>query len=367
MNLHHVLAFKYAALVIGCGSILYFVNVGAVEGETDNECIPLSTKYPDMGTSQSVSANTEFSTVWGSFELPGGPCGFASAEVHYNALLEEARSRGGPTMHKPETLPDWNGHWGTDINAGEVVIGGIHSNREGVFARLTPAAQAVFRHDLEMLDAGHGIDPISLCLPLNYPRWFTPYGYREHFLTPGKSLLGSEMMNEFRRIFTDGRPHPSEEWMTKEWLGYSIGFWDNDIMVVWTRGVKEGIMTRGMPRLTDQLEVVERWRKVDPVAANIDFDVGTMGGTYVPDQRMEIEITLYDPSLVEPWHTVAAFYKEDDSTDELKQQVWPHQWDCVSGSNWYMTDDGVISQYAPGEKPDITDPDFWFNEKYTHE
>ena len=29
------------------------------------------------------------------------------------------------------------------------------------------------------------------------------------------------MVNEFRRVFTDGRPHPSDEWMTKEWLGYS--------------------------------------------------------------------------------------------------------------------------------------------------
>jgi hypothetical protein len=32
-----------------------------------------------------------------------------------------------------------------------------------------------------------------------------------------------------------------------------------------------------------------------------------------------------------------------------------------------MTDDGVISQYAPGEKPDLTNPDFWFDEDYVHE
>ena len=219
-------------------------------------CTPLSQQYPDMGTTQSTSANKEFITIWGSFRLPGGPCGYASAEAHYNALLDDARSRGGPTDHRPETLPDWGGHWGTDINTGEVVIGGIHSSREGVLARLTPAARVVYERDVEMLHAEQGIDPISLCLPLNFPRWFTPYGYREHFLTPGKSLLGSEMMNEFRRIFTDGRAHPTEEWMTKEWLGYSIGFWDNDILVVWTRGIKKGIMTRGMPRLTDKVEVV---------------------------------------------------------------------------------------------------------------
>jgi hypothetical protein len=38
----------------------------------------------------------------------------------------------------------------------------------------------------------------------------------------------------------------------------------------------------------------------------------------------------------------------------------------VEGSNWFITEDGVISQYAPGEKPQITDPDFWFDEDYVH-
>jgi hypothetical protein len=32
-----------------------------------------------------------------------------------------------------------------------------------------------------------------------------------------------------------------------------------------------------------------------------------------------------------------------------------------------MTADGVISQYAPGEKPPITDPDFWYNEAYVQQ
>ena len=33
----------------------------------------------------------EFTTVWGSFELPGGPCGYASAQAHYEALLADAQ------------------------------------------------------------------------------------------------------------------------------------------------------------------------------------------------------------------------------------------------------------------------------------
>lgn len=219
--------------------------------------------------------------------------------------------------------------------------------------RLTPAAREQFLSDLERWDAAQAIDPVGMCLPPNFPRWTTVYGYREHFLTPDKALLGVEMMNEFRRVFTDGRSHPSAEWMTSEWLGYSIGFWDDDVLTIWTKGIKEGILTRGMPRQTSDIEVIERWRRVGPVSYD---ELG----------RIEIEMTLYDPTLVEPWHTVAAFYKEDDRTPELKERVWPHLWSCVEGSNWYMTEDGIISQYAPGEKPQITNPEFWFDERYIH-
>ena len=325
----------------------------AFSAHADDACVPLAEQYSDLGTDQSISAKREFETSWGSHELPGGSCGYASAEEHYNALLQDATSRGGPTQHTLTSLPDWSGHWGTDSRAGEVVLAGINSTREGMLARLTPEARKVFEYDLERIDAEQAIDPIGMCLPPNFPRWVTVYGYREHFLTPEKSMLGVEMMNEFRRIFTDGRPHPSDDWMTSEWLGYSIGFWDEDVLTIWTKGIKEGILTRGMPRQTNEMEVIERWRRVEPLT---DDALG----------RIEIEITLYDPTFVEPWHTVAALYKEDDRTPELKEQVWPHQWSCIEGSNWYMTEDGVISQYAPGEKPEITNPEYWFDEDYVH-
>jgi hypothetical protein len=39
------------------------------------------------------------------------PYGFRTAKAHYAALLEEARARGGPTVHTQATLPDWNGRY----------------------------------------------------------------------------------------------------------------------------------------------------------------------------------------------------------------------------------------------------------------
>lgn len=342
---------------------LFAVPAVAQTADSEAECVPLAEQYPDLGTYQSVSARREFTTVWGSFELPGGPCGYPSAEAHYNALLEDARRRGGPTRHTLASLPDWSGHWGTENSTGELAIVGINSTAEGMAVRLELQARETFLHDKRMWDEGHAIDPISFCLPPNFPRWFTEYGFREHFLTPDKALLGGEMVNEFRRVFTDGRPHPSEEWMTEEWLGYSIGFWDGDILTVWTKGLKEGILQRNMPRQSSRMQVVERWRKVDPVAADVEIEPNTLGSSYVANARIEIEVTMYDPSFVEPWHTVVAFYKEDDRSPDAKEIIWPHHWDCVEGSRWYISDEGVVSQYAPGEKPPITDPDFWFQER----
>ena len=157
-----------------------------LSASANEDCVPLAERYPELGTSQSVSAAKEFTTVWGSFELPGDPCGYASAEEHYSALLEDAKARGGPTEHTLNSLPDWSGHWGTDNDVGEIAIVGININREGAAARLNREARAVFLTDLQRWDEDQAIDPISFCLPPNFPRWFSEYGYREHFVTPGK-------------------------------------------------------------------------------------------------------------------------------------------------------------------------------------
>lgn len=78
-----------------------------------------------------------------------------------------------------------------------------------------------------------------------------------------------------RRIFTDGRSHPSD--LEPSWMGHSIGHWEGEVLVVDTIGTSG--RTRGMngvgsnarvsrddskPRLptSDQLHLVERIRLV---------------------------------------------------------------------------------------------------------
>ncbi|WP_332717972.1 hypothetical protein [Pelagibacterium mangrovi] len=335
-----------------------FAHVANAQEDSAEDCSPLSEQYPDLGTDQSISARMEFQSVWASFELPGGPCGYESAEAHYNALLEEAEANGGPTEHTAETMPDWTGSWGTENSTGEVAIVGRNSTREGMAARLNPEAAEIFMADSQEWLDDTAIDPISFCLQPNFPRWFTEYGYREFFVQPDRIAMYSQMVNQLRHVYLD-REQPTEDWRNPdgEWLGYSTGFWDDDVLTVLTTGLKDGILQRNMPRQTE-METVERWRLVDMEGSGIEPN--TLGGTADPNARLEVELTMYSPDFVEPWHTVVAFYKEIEDTPDQRNQHWITSWDCIEGSNWYFTADGVVSQYAPGEKPPLTDPEFWF-------
>jgi hypothetical protein len=86
----------------------------------------------------------------------------------------------------------------------------------------------------------------------------------------------------YRTIFLDGRvleadPHPS-------WMGYSVGRWDGDTLVVESNGFNDRtwLNPRGLPHTT-RLRVVERYTR---------RSVG----------RIELEITIDDPgAFVRPW------------------------------------------------------------------
>jgi hypothetical protein len=59
-----------------------------------------------------------------------------------------------------------------------------------------------------------------------------------------------------RRIFMDGRPHPSPN-AQHSWQGFSTGEWDGDMLKVTTTHLKEGWLRRnGVPR-SDKATVIE--------------------------------------------------------------------------------------------------------------
>jgi hypothetical protein len=84
-----------------------------------------------------------------------------------------------------------------------------------------------------------------------------------------------ENNTDFRQIFMDGRSHPVDPNPT--WMGYSIGSWEGDTLVVDSIGFNDQswLDRSGHPH-SESLHVIERFRR-------LDFG------------HMDIQITIDDP------------------------------------------------------------------------
>ena len=119
-------------------------------------------------------------------------------------------------------------------------------------------------------------DPYSHCLPLGVPRINTGNRPFKIFQMPGVVVILYESTYMFRQIFLDGRPLPKDPQPT--WMGYSVGRWEGDTLVVDTTGFHDKPWLdgdKGHPQ-SDALRVTERFRR-------IDFG------------RLEIQVTIDDP------------------------------------------------------------------------
>jgi hypothetical protein len=75
--------------------------------------------------------------------------------------------------------------------------------------------------------------------------------------TPGRLTFIGEGSNEVRRIYLDSKfPEP----LIPTRLGYSIGHWEGDTLVIETRGFKTNAINPAMASIT---RVVERMSKAD--------------------------------------------------------------------------------------------------------
>lgn len=104
-------------------------------------------------------------------------------------------------------------------------------------------------------------DPYSHCLPPVVPRIDSGNRPFKIIQTPGLIAILYETGYLFRQVFTDGRPLPKDPEPT--WLGYSVGKWDGDTLVVDTIGFHDqGWLdgNKGHPQ-TDALHVTERFRR----------------------------------------------------------------------------------------------------------
>lgn len=137
---------------------------------------------------------------------------------------------------------------------------------------LTPSVAAQFRQRAQNTAF---VSPLARCLPSGLPIIETvPQPYKI-IQTPGLIAMLYERDTVFRQIHLDGRKLPIDP--QPSWLGYSVGRWEGDTLVVDTVGLTDQswLDARGHTH-SDQLKITERF-------ARKDFG------------HMEVTMTLTDP------------------------------------------------------------------------
>jgi hypothetical protein len=235
----------------------------------------------------------------------------------YQALKAEAK--GGQAL-TPAAVPDWSGVYSRPANKNFTFDPDTPAD-VATTAKLTPEYQA--KLDKRIADVKRGIewDPISTCAPPGVPRWLTEPFLREFVPTPNQTWLINEMVNDIRRVYTDGRDHVAPEDRYPLYNGDSIGFWDGQKLVVHTNQLQAGIYQRQNPDYSDQVETVEIWHKVD-------------------DSTMAADVWVYDPpSLAEPWYVQQRYAKLANADKSLRIRYW----NCAENENnaVHQTQDGT--------------------------
>jgi len=226
---------------------------------------------------------TPLPAQWLGYRIPGVPR-TADGKVNLSA----------PTPKASDGKPDLSGFWESDtayfydlakdLKPGDLVM--------------QPWAKAL---QAEREGKEHQDDPLSDCMPPGVPRINMSTDAMVHpfkiVQTPKLVVLLYETSanSTFRQVFLDGRPLPKDPQPT--WLGYSIGRWESDTLVVETIGFngRSWLDTaKGHPQ-SEAAHVTERFTRRD------------FG-------HLEINITIDDPkTYVKPWSAKVPVHLLPDS------------------------------------------------------
>jgi hypothetical protein len=229
---------------------------------------------------------------WLKFPTPGVP------------RLPDGKPNLAAPAPKANGKPDFSGTW--EPRPG--YTGNIARDlKEGV--PFQPWAEKVYKERQETLGKD---DPQAYCVLSGVPReHVVPYPFKIFNTTSnGTIVIIYEALHSYRQIFMDGRELPKNPNPT--WMGYSVGHWEGDTLVVESSGfVENNWLDNGGHMGTEALKLTERFRRPD------------WG-------HMEVEVTVDDPkAYTKPWTVKLAFTAAPDTElieyvcDENEKDV-PH-------------------------------------------
>ena len=215
----------------------------------------------------------------------------------------------------------------------------------GQEAPLTAEYQKVHEESMaDQANGGLGNYPTATCHPGGMPRMMS-VGEYEYIVTPETTyiLIGGE--DNYRRIFTDGRPWPSD--IDPTYAGYSIGRWLDesgsgsfDVLEVETRGPFKGPRAydgTGLPLHFDNQSVFKERFYLDKSDPNVLHDT----------------ITVMDHALTRPW-TADKTYRRSANTRPKWREYY-----CINGmvnvvigkENYFLSADGLLMPAKKNQAP----------------
>ncbi len=122
-----------------------------------------------------------------------------------------------------------------------------------------PAAAQAYRERAQNFTS---LSPISHCLPEGMPLIeMAPAPYKI-VQTPGVTFMLYERDTTYRQVYTDGRKLPEDP--QPSWLGYSVGKWEGDSLVVETIGFNDrGWLDARAHAHSQVLRLTERFHRLD--------------------------------------------------------------------------------------------------------
>ena len=188
-----------------------------------------------------------------------------------------------PAPRTADGRPDLSGTW---VAASTKYLNNITADMKPEDIPYQPWAKALVDSRADLSHAREESD--ANCLPPGVPKTAAAPPPWKIIQTPSQTTILHEAGTWWRQIFTDGREFAAD--LNPSWLGYSIGKWEGDTLVVDSRGFngKTWLDKVGHPT-TEALHVIERYRRTS---------VGTL----------ELQITIDDPmAYTRPFNVTEQF------------------------------------------------------------
>jgi hypothetical protein len=188
---------------------------------------------------------------WVNYPTPGIP-----------RLPDGKPNMSAPAPRSADGKPDLSGIW---RGAGPIYRFNIAQDLKP--EDIQPWAEELF---LERVRASRKDSPLAKCLPVSVP-FHDFFDLTQFVQTPSLMVMLYESPNSpHRTIFMDGRELPEDPSPT--WLGYSIGRWEGDTLVIMSAGFNDmgWLDSAGHPQ-TESLRLTERMRRRD--FGHMDFEI----------------------------------------------------------------------------------------------